>query len=142
MKRYYLSKIKRVNEPGMGLVWKHRLQEYDNIQYLGGEIATDPVTGIPTQKALFVLVASRHHGQFVSDQELAEMPLVNLDMKASAIGTDAKNKARNGAEALGFSKPETDEIWNGADDFRAVVNAYGRLNNPQFNADDFDLTDD
>jgi hypothetical protein len=141
MKRYYLSKIKQIDAPGMGLVWVHRLQEYDNIEYAGGEIATDPVTGIPTQKALFVLVASRHHGLFVNDAELAEMPMVPLDVKASAISAAAKNKAKNGAKALGFGNSETEALWSNADDFRAVCNAYGRLNNPVFNADDFDVSE-
>lgn len=141
MKRYYLSKIKAVQIPGMGTVYRHRAQEIPDIEYVGGEIAVDDVTGIPSQKALLILLASKNHGPFVNDPEMAEMPLVNLDIKASAISAVAKNKAKNGAKSIGFSAQETDDVWNGADDFRAVVNAYGRLNNPAFNADDFDINE-
>lgn len=141
MKRYYLSKIKAVELPGMGTAYRHRVQEIPNVEYAGGEIAVDPATGIPTQKALLVLLASKNHGAFVNDAEMAEMPLVSLDIKASAISALAKNRAKAGAVILGFSTQATDAIWNGADDFREVVNAYGRLNNPAFNADDFDLSE-
>jgi hypothetical protein len=139
MKRYYLSKIKAVEIPGMGTAYRHRLQEYADATYAGGEIAVDPITGIPTQKALLVLVGAKVHSRFVNDPELIEFPLVSLDSKVSTIHTPTKTKCKNDIVALGLTKNAVDNVWDNADGLRDVINHYGRLNTPAFDANDFDL---
>lgn len=142
MKRYYLSKIKRVFDPVFGdFVTRHRVQEYPGVQYEGGEIAVDPQTGLATQPALLVLIAAKDQSKFVADPELAEMPMVPVDVKVNAVSSAARGKAQNGAAAIGWTLQQATAVWNAADDFRDVVNHYGRLNNPAFDADKFDVTD-
>lgn len=145
MKRYYLSKIKTVNMPGMGMVNRHRLQELAdelglNVEYVGGEIAVDPNTGAPTQKALLILIDTSNHVPFANDPQMADFPDASLDTKVSAIGVGARNRARAKiTSGVGFSSQETDEAWNGADDLRAVIEHYGRLNNLMFDSRNFDV---
>lgn len=141
MKRYYLSKIKQVIDPSIGPVWKHRLQEIPNIDYVGGEIKTDPVTGIPTEKALLVLVGSIKHKTLKEDPELIALPAVAHDMKVSAVHGPTKIKCKDAMVAMGFTRAEIDNIWSGADGIRDVLEHFGKRNNPVFSCDDFDLDD-
>jgi len=139
MKRYYLSKIKQVNDPLMGPVWVHRLQELPGVEYLGGEIAVDPQTGVPTQKALLVLVAGVNHRQFRDDPELIALPLVSHDIKIASVHTATKLRCKADIKALGFDAAEVETAFANADGFRDVVEHFGRKNNPDFDADAFDL---
>lgn len=141
MKRYYLSKIfcdteGTYGEPGF---WMHRLQTYPGIDYTGGEIKTDPVTGIPTEKALLCLVGGINHKQLQDDPELIPLPDVARDVKVSAIHTATKLKAKADIKALGFEDSEVEEVWGNADGLRDVLNHYGRKNNENFDANNFDL---
>lgn len=141
MRRYTLSKIKTTAHPQFGSLNTHRLQEIPGIEYLGGEIKVDPNTGMPTEKALLCLVAGSQHSTLRNDPELLLLPIVGHDIKVSSIHTQTKLACKAAAIAMGFSAPETDAIWNNADGFRDIVEAYGRKNNPDFDADDFDLFD-
>lgn len=143
MKRYYLSKIKAVEMPGMGTVYKHRLQEpqYSGVDYVGGEIKVDPATGIPTEKALLVLVGSINHKRFKDDPELVPLPNVSHDMKVSAIHTKTKLDCKAAIKALGFADQEVEDVFVGADGIRDVLSHFGRKNNESFDCDDFDLDD-
>lgn len=140
MKRYYLSKIYQSNDPPLN-PWVHKLQTYADREYLGGEIKVDPVTGVPTEKALLVLVAGKHHAALVADPDLIAMPNVPHDMKVASIHTPTKLAAKASIRALGFAKEDVDAVWDNADGMREVLNHYGRKNNPQFDVNDFDLTD-
>lgn len=139
MKRFYLSKIKQVNDPSFGTVWKHRLQEYEGIEYIGGEIKVDLATGQPTEKALLVLVGGINHKRLQGDAELVALPQVAHDMKVSAIHTGTKLKAKADIKGLGFGDVETENAWANADGHRDVLNHYGRLNNPDFDVNNFDI---
>jgi hypothetical protein len=141
MKRYYLSKIKQINQPGIGMVWVHRFQEATtNTNYVGGEIAVDLVTGIPTQKALLILVEHPNHSAFIKDAELADFPEVALDTKANAVGVGARNASKEKMRAIGLSAAEVDDLWLQADSVRDIVDRMGRLNNPAFDSRDFDVS--
>lgn len=141
MKRYYLSKIKLVTDPNLGQVYRHRLQEIPGVWYEGGEIASDPITGIPTHPALLVLVGSADHKKFRDDPELIGLPQVVPDVKLSAVHTQTKMRAMDEIKALGFAPQEVDTVFSGADGFRDVLNHFGRKNNPDFDVDKFDLDD-
>lgn len=139
MKRYYLSKIKAVEIPGMGTVYRHRLQELPDVEYLGGEIKTDPNTGLPTEKALLCLVAGAKHSKFKNDPELVPLPMVSHDIKVSSIHTATKLKCKADIKALGLSRQEVEDAFDNADGFKDVVSHFGKKNNDTFNPDDFDL---
>lgn len=144
MKRYYLSKIFQDTAGTYGLpgAWMHRLQTYPDRDYVGGEIAVNPTTGVPTEKALLVLVGGRHHAAIAADHDLVALPDVPLDMKVGSIHTPTKLAVKAKIRTrLGFSQVEVDDLWDNADGIRDVINHYGRRNNPSFDANDFDLTD-
>ena len=144
MKKYYLSKIKQVNLPNFGLTWRHRLQEISDttpIDYEGGEIATDPQTGVPLHKFVLVLVGRVDHRIFNNDDELVPMPDISKDIKISAIQTAQKVKVKQAIKNLGITQAEIDAVWDNSDGLRDVLNNYGRLNNAQFDCDNFDLND-
>lgn len=145
MKRYYLSKIFQDTAGTYGLpgAWMHRLQTYADRDYVGGEIKVDPQTGVPTEKALLVLVGGKHHAAIAADQDMVALPDVPLDMKVASIHTPTKLAVKNKIRAkLGLLGAEVDDVFDNADGFRDVINHYGRKNNPTFDANDFDLTDD
>lgn len=139
MKRYYLSKIKAVEIPGMGTAYRHRLQEIPDVEYLGGEIRTDPATGLPTELALLCLVAGVRHAKLKQDPELVALPLVGHDIKVSSIHTATKLKCKADIKALGFPDEEVKAAFDNADGFKDVATHFGRKNNPAFDPDDFDL---
>lgn len=140
MKKYYLSKIKQVMDPNIGeLVWKHRLQEYVGVEFLVGAIESDPNTGAPVHPAALVLVGGIDHAQFKNDPELIPMPDVAKDTKVSAIHTQTKLKCKADIKGFGFSDESVEAVWNNADGLRDVLSYYGKLNNPAFDPDNFDL---
>ena len=140
MKRYYVSKIKRVFVPALNdYAYVHRFQEStSNINYVGGEIAVDPTTGIPTQKALLILVDTVDHTTLDADAEMVSMPDSTLDTKLSAIPNNIKNRAQNKLQQIGFTSTEVTTLWNSSTTVRDLLNALGRLNNPNFDALNFD----
>lgn len=142
MKRYYLSKIKQVEVPVIGLVTTHRAAEIPGLDMVGGtgdEIAVDPVTGQPTAKAVLVLIGGINHRPLQDDPELIAMPAVAHDMKVSAIHTATKLKAKADIKKFGFSDEEVESVWGNADGMRDVLNTYGRHNKPTFDVNNFDL---
>ena len=141
MKRYYLSKIKTLQDPIMGTINRHRLQEISDtipLDYVGGEIATD-AQGVPVQKALLVLVGGVNHARLNGDEELVALPQVAADIKVSSVHTPTKVAAKAAIRKLGFTTQEVDAAWDNADGFRDVLNYYGRLNNRQFDCNNFDV---
>lgn len=142
MKRYYLSAIYEHTD-AMGIkAWRHHLQvAHPGVDYKGGQIAVDPATGKPTQKALLVLVGSIDHKKFKSDPKLVPFPSVAHDMKVSSIHTKTKLDCKAGLVGLGFDATEVDEVFNGADGVRDILDHFGRKNVVDFTVDDFDLDD-
>ncbi|MCC7484561.1 MAG: hypothetical protein IT529_06185 [Burkholderiales bacterium] len=138
MKRYYLSKIKQVTEAGE-TYWRHALQDYLNQDYQGGEIAVDPQSGVPLHPFLLVLVPAISHAQFAGNPELIALPSVPLDMKVSSIHGPTKVAVKGRIRAMGHAQALVDQVWDNADGFRDVLNYYGRLNNPAFDANAFDV---
>ena len=142
MRRFYLSKIREVFDPTLGTnVWRHRFQDpgFENLDLQGGEIESDPQTGIPTQPATLVLVGGINHQPLAADPELVIFPDVPLDLKVSGIQVATKNILKAKIKSLGFPDEDTEIIWTNADGVRDAVNTYGRLNYAAFDADNFDL---
>lgn len=136
MKRYYLSEIYYAG-PMEG--YRHRFQDFADTFYRGGEIAVDPQTGIPTQKALLILVDDKDHARFRGVPGLFPMPDVALDIKVSAVDTKTKTDTMDKAKAIGFADAELSAVFDNAKSHRDVLNHFGRLNNPNFDADDFEV---
>ncbi len=139
MRKYYLSKIKQYTD-GPLTYYGHALQQYPNTDYVGGEIKLD-ANGIPTEKALLVLVGSKDHAKFRSDQDIVEVPAGrdSLSVQVGATDTPTKLKFRRGVKALGFDATHVDAVTDNVQSWKQVVNEFGRKNNPDFDADKFDL---
>ena len=140
MKRYYLSAIYQATN-GMGIpAWMHRVQvHYPGTEYRGGEILNDPVSGAPLHPALLVMISGVDHTIYQNDPQLVPIPDVGVDGGVGAIAVETKLATKAAIIALGFSVDETEEIWQNFVGMRAVLNHYGRKNNPLFDANAFDL---
>lgn len=139
MKRYYLSPIRQYSEPGLTYWGHHFQQKYPGVQYEAGEIAEDLKRGRPVAKALLVLVDARDHSEYENDSELVPIPDVELNRRVSALNSQERDRATARAvSAAGFTPGDVQSVWGAANDMRAVLNHYGRLNNPQFDADEFE----
>lgn len=137
MKRFYLSKIKRVLSPILGdFCYVHRLQEIGweqrtNFTCAGGEIDVDPRTGEPKQKAIMVAVDAQDHRVFANDPELVPVPAAALQAATSHRDADA---FRARLSDVGLEKSEADALFEGASSMRDVVERLGKLNNPRFDS--------
>jgi len=139
--RFYLSKIKQYTEPGL-TYWAHAFQvDHPGIEYKGGEIANDPVTGDPLYPHILIRVAAIDHTPFQGSDDLIPFPDVSPDVKVSSIHGPTKLAVKAKIMKHGVSKAEIDAVWDNADGMRDVLNYYGRLNNPDFDVNDFDLSD-
>jgi len=142
MKVYYLAKIQQYTEAGMDYYATALQHDYPGVLFIGGDdLPVDPQTGVPTQKAALHLVGGIDHTQFVGNADLIQMPIADLSTKVAAMATSDLVKAKAGIVSLGYTTTEVNAVFSGADGFRDVLNHYGRLNDPAFDATNFDLTD-
>lgn len=143
MKRYYLSKI-FLDATGPFPAYKHAVQDHPNVDYVGGEIKTDPVTGIPTEKALLVLLAAKNHTPFKNDPKMLEVPAGRdgLNVKIGSTDTATKLSFRAKAKAMGFPDAEVESLTDNTLSWKQAVDAFGKKNNPSFDVDNFDLGED
>jgi hypothetical protein len=141
MKRYVLSKIYQ-NEEGF---WTHTVAEMPitpgSADYVGGQIAVDPVTGVPTQKALLVCVGGTRLKDLLAHPDIVAIPDLKLDDKVSSTHTPTKLTFKAQSKALLQDNQFVDDTVDNADGWRDVINVLGRLNNPNFDANEFDLND-
>lgn len=138
---FYLSKIETVDDPSIGTVVRHRLQiAHPGVEYLGGEIAGDPVTGAPLHPALLVLVAGDDHTPYQGDPKLVPIPEGSLDAQIIGLGTEAKLAARAAIVALGFDQATVDAVWANSETLRDAIEWHGKLNNPAFDTRAFSLS--
>lgn len=139
-KRYYLSKIKQYTDAGT--YHGHKMQEYPEVDALGGNIATDS-QGVPLHPAILVMVAAQDHTAFKADAELIEIPAGRdgLNMKIEATHTPTKLAFRAKMKAIGFGDVYTEAVSLNTRGWRDLVDDLGKLNNPAFSVDAFDLAE-
>lgn len=137
VKRYYLAEIEQFEfEPGM-TGYRCRASAYTDLLFEGGEILTDPATGIPVHKFALVLVKSRDHARIIADPKMIPLPDVALDVKVSSIHTPTKNAMIAKLKALGV-----DTSWIATTDgYREVIRGIGKINNPAFDENNFDVNE-
>lgn len=138
MKRYYLSKISLVNESGFQF-YRHAAQAYPDIVMEGGDIATDPVTGVPTQPAILVIVSDKDHTKFKNDPGMVPLPIMPAGAKVAATHVKAKTDFRNAAVGLGLTAADIDSVMANADGWADVLDHLGKKNNPVFSYLNFDV---
>lgn len=137
MKRYYLAEIEQFEfEPGM-MAYRCRASAYPDLIFEGGEILTDPNTGIPVNKFALVLVKTRDHARIINDPLMHPLPQVDLDVKVSSIHTATKNTMVAKLQNLGV---DTAYIQT-TDGYREVIRGLGRINNPDFDENKFDVNE-
>ena len=137
MKRYYLAEIEQYEfEPG-AMAYRCRASAYNDLIFEGGEILTDPSTGIPVNKFALVLVKTRDHARIINDPLMHPLPQVDLDVKVSSIHTATKNAMVAKLKKLGV---DTAYIQT-TDGYREVIRGLGRTNNPDFDENKFDVNE-
>jgi len=137
MKRYYLAEIEEFEVVPGATGYRCRASAYPDLLFEGGEIASDPITGLPLHKFALVLVKSRDHARIINDPKMHPLPDVSLDMKVSSIHTATKNGMVNKLKALGV---DTSFIQT-TDGYREVIRGIGRINNPAFDENSFDVNE-
>lgn len=140
MKRYYLSAIYQATN-GMGIpAWTHRVAaHYPGTEYKGGEFINDLTTGAPLHPALLVMISGVDHTIYQNDPQLVPIPDAGLSLGVGSLSVEEKLATKAAIIALGFDADETENLWQNTTGMRAVLNHYGRKNNPDFNANAFDL---
>ncbi|KAF0218802.1 MAG: hypothetical protein FD174_2585 [Geobacteraceae bacterium] len=137
MKRYYMAEIEQFEvEPG-ATGYRCRASAYPWLMFEGGEIETDPLTGIPKHRFSLVIVKAVDHAKLIDDVKMHPLPMVDLDMKVSDIHTATKNDMIQQLELLGVN---TAFIAN-SDGYRDVIRGIGRVNNPVFDENKFDINE-
>jgi hypothetical protein len=138
MRRWCLSKIMEVNPSDP--YWSHKMLEAYSLQeFTRYAIKTDPVTGVPTEKAILLLVESDDFTLIAADADIVLLPDVALDQPVSAIATVTKSAAKAKAVTLGFTEQEVGDVWLNSSPYSDVLNHYGRLNADDFNVLNFTL---
>ena len=134
-KKYYLAEIELVEEiPGMP-EYRAAISVYD-VPFEGGDIAYDPVTGIPTQRFTLCLVQTSDHAKIAKDPKIHPLPDVEgLDLGIGSIAKGARDAFFSKLERLGI---DTGTI-NGLTSYRHLVTHLGQKNNPKFDPDKYDL---
>ncbi|HBA72214.1 MAG TPA: hypothetical protein DCZ63_08520 [Geobacter sp.] len=137
MKRYYLAEIEEYEwEPG-AIGYRCRASAYPGLLFDGGEILTDPVTGKPTNRFALVLVKAKDHALLINDPKMNPLPMVDLDVKMSSVHTPTKNALIATLKRLGLAT----EFISNTDGYREVIRALGRVNNPDFDENKFDVNE-
>lgn len=138
MKRYYLVKIETVDDPLVGPVIRHRLQiAHPGTEYLGGQMLI--ANGRAVHPALLVMVSGTDHSVFQGDPKMVPIPDAGLGLGVGSLSVETKLQTKAAIIELGFSVDETETLWQNTTGMRAILNFYGRKNNPDFDADKFDL---
>lgn len=142
-RRFYLSKIREVYDDTLGSnVWRHRLQDpgFENLDLQGGIIATDPVTGEPSNTYTLCLVGGIDFRPLEVDEELVALPIITIDNKLDACETPRRNRFKTElADRLGVTN--FDQLWNNANGLRSLLDYFGQANWPEFDSNNFDLSD-
>jgi len=135
-RRFYLSRIlfDAADLGGIG-AWRHKLQTYSGVAYRGGEIFSDPATGLPARKSLLVAADDEREAEWAADLDLVRFPAVSLDTRLTRLPQDEQQMLRAGIAAHGFSDREMRRLFDEARTLRDLLNNLGRLNNPEFDAD-------
>lgn len=141
MKRYYLIGIYQSVNPITGITgWVNRVDDhYPGTEYKGGSILSDAATGAPVHPALLVMISGTDHTTYQNDPRMVPIPDAGLSLGVGSLSVEEKLKTKAAIIALGFDADETENLWQNTTGMRAILNFYGRKNNPLFDADDFDL---
>lgn len=138
-RRLYLAKIRVVPHPDFGSLIAHEFQiAHPTKEFSQGRVASD-ANGQPTQIAALVMVAGIDHSPYMGNPNIVPLPFDSLTGSIGTIATELRLAAKAAIIGLGFDATETNALWINSTPVRDVVTHYGRLNDPDFNVDSFDL---
>lgn len=135
----YLAKISVVQHPSLGALAGHEFQHaFPNKDFTIGVVATGP-DGEPTQLAALVMVASVDHTPYRGNPNIIPLPFDNKNSTVGATATELRMGARNAVVEMGFDAAQTYALWANTTPVRDLLDFYGKLNDPAFSIDNFDL---
>jgi hypothetical protein len=139
MRRWCLSKIMEVNPSDP--YWSHKMLEAYSLQeFTRYAIKTDPVTGVPTEKAILLLVESADFTEIAADPDIVLMPDVGLSTSIGhGLTTVEKELTKAKIVSLGFTEQQVGDAWLPSKPYGELLNDYGRLNADDFNVLNFTL---
>lgn len=140
MKRYYVCPV--IGDGTEDNPYRLAIQDYPDTPFEAGEIPVDMNSasanyGKPLHKFGLILVAARHHGKLISDNRMKPLPQVDLDVKLSSVHTATKNQMVADLKSIGIDTA----FIAGTDGYREVIRAIGRITNPDFDENSFDVNE-
>lgn len=132
-KRYYISPI--IGDGSIDNPYRPKVADH-GVAW-SGAIPTGP-DGKPVKPWALVIVAAKNHAPLVADRDLDALPDFPLDGKVSAIQTATKNAMKNKLAARGIATAFID----GTDGYREVIRGVGRMLEPTFDENNFDVADE
>lgn len=135
MKRYYLSDV-----IGDGFspetAFRPALAIIPGLNY-ASEMRSDPITGKPLDTFALCIVTGNKHGFVMADSRNTALPDVSLDVKINAISVGVKNKFKADVTKVGLDSTFIDN----SDGYRDAIRALGQKLNPNFNENNFDVSE-
>ena len=132
MKRYCIAKI--VGKGTEFDPFRSSIQNHSDVHYEFGEIVVDPNTGQPTHSFVLAIVETASLSRLMKDDDIDVLPDFPLDGKMSAMQGNTKSAMTATLAKYGVS-------IRGSDGFRDAIRAVGRVIKPDFDENDFDLSD-
>ena len=131
MKRYYICDV--IGDGTWENPYRPAIAD-DAIGYVG-DIKSDPQTGAPLLPWCLVLVAAPDHTK-LSKPGRDALPDFPLDGKTNAINASAKAQMNSV-----FARRNITLDVNAKDGYRDVINGLGKIINPNFDSNNFDIAE-
>ena len=133
MKRYYVCDvIEEQTEEGRRY---YPAVEDHGVNYVA-DIKVNPTTGLLESPWCLVMVSGNNHERIIADPRCVPMPDFPLDGKVNAMHNATKSQMETRLAARGI-------LLNlaAADGYRDVIRGLGRLLNPRFDENNFDISE-
>lgn len=127
MKRYYISKI-----VGSGT------SPEDSIRAKIADYGVNHVIEISDKKWALVVVEAKNHAQLLKDSDIQALPDVALDIRLAAVQKKSLDNMKTDFESKWGIDPKFADTQDG---FRDIIRYLGRLHNPNFDENNFDISE-
>lgn len=132
-KRYYISPI--VGDGSIDNPYRPKVADH-GVAW-SGAIPTGP-DGKPLKPWALVIVAAKNHAALIADPDIDDLPDFPLDGKVSSVHTATKNAMKAKMEKRGIATGFVD----GTDGYREVIRGIGKLLDPTFDENNFDVAEE
>lgn len=133
-KRYYLCDL--IGDGSINNPYRPAVANL-GVNYVAEFPPQDPQTGQYLGATCLVLVSTNDHARVKQLNTVDELPDVSLDVEWNAVDRSRRNQAEAALARRGLQRPSVSP-GNGT---RVFIRGIGRMLNPNFNEDNFDVSD-